>query len=64
MVLGGIVSLRFFFERDFDGELSVRFSSNFDPQLRQGEEFEEAQGAEEEFHRVAMQYLDSQTLND
>jgi len=51
---------KLYFETDFNGNLSVRFDSNFDPRAGNGRASMEAEKAGDMFARVAMQYLDSQ----
>ncbi|MGV8171291.1 MAG: hypothetical protein ACP5OA_01185 [Candidatus Woesearchaeota archaeon] len=51
---------KLYFETDFDGNISVRFNSHFDPKVRNGRAFMEAEKAGDMFAKVAMQYLDSQ----
>jgi len=51
------INSKIFFERDFDGNITIRFSSNFLPEEREGPVYEEAEKAGEEFVKVAMKYL-------
>jgi len=48
---------KIYFETDFDGNLVVRFNSNFDPRDRHGKEYDAAEKAGEGFVKVAMQSL-------
>jgi hypothetical protein len=50
---------KIYFETDSEGNVAVRFYSNFDPRDRQGKEYEEAEKSGETFVKAAMQYLSS-----
>lgn len=51
---------KIYFDLDFNGDLTVRFNSNFDPKERKGKEYKEAEKAGQEFIKVAMQYINQQ----
>ena len=51
---------KLFFETDLEGNLVVRFNSNFHPSSREGERFEDAEKSGDEFEEAAKQYLGSQ----
>lgn len=51
---------KIYFETDFEGNLVVRFDSNFDPRDRKGKQYEDAEKSGEVFVKSAMQYLSSQ----
>lgn len=47
-------------ETDLEGNVTVDFNSNFHPDYRQGNRFEEAEKSGEAFVNAAMQYISSQ----
>ena len=51
---------KLYFDTDPEGNVGVRFNSNFDPRDRQGEKYKEAEEAGEQFVNAAMQYLNQQ----
>ena len=51
---------KIYFETDFDGNVVIKFNSNFDLRDRHGKEHDAAEKAGEEFLKAAMQYLDQQ----
>jgi len=52
---------KIYFETDFEGNLSVRFNSNFDPSDRKGRHYSAAQKAGELFVKTATDYLKNST---
>lgn len=51
---------KIYFETDSEGNVTVRFNSNFDPQDRKGKDYRDAEKAGQEFVKAAMQYLSQQ----
>ncbi len=51
---------KIYFETDFEGNVVVRFNSNFHQRYRQGPKYEEAEQAGKEFVKVVMEYLSRQ----
>ncbi|MBS3085253.1 hypothetical protein J4225_01040 [Candidatus Pacearchaeota archaeon] len=48
---------KIYFETDFEGNVVVRFNSNFDPRDRKGREYKTAEKAGEKFVESVTQYL-------